>query len=91
MAAAESAKGEGSMKVHMNNDFFWWKGEQDDTNRLFFWVSIETNEDLMIGQAHVFKQNCVLVRPLRPALDRVCNIGPEFSYQPLARPLHSSS
>lgn len=36
----------------------------------------------MIGQAHVFKQNCVLVRPLRPALDRVCN---KFSYQPLCK------
>lgn len=42
------------------------KGEQDDTNRLLFWVYVETREDLMTGQAHVFKQNCVLVGPLRP-------------------------
>lgn len=67
------------------------KGEQDDTNRLLFWVYVETREDFDDWAGACIQAELRLGWAFKAALGRVFNIGPEFSYQPLARPLHSSS
>ena len=68
---------------------FWWKGNRMIQIVSYFGYMLRWGFDDWTGAC--IQAELRLGWAFKAALDRVCNIGPEFSYQPLARPVHSSS